>query len=291
MPCVLKLEYGSSAVGVKMVRDKADAVATYKMITTELTSEEDHPGIGLGHGNDMMVMDYISGTEHDIDIVIFKRKLVAAYVSDNGPTRPGSFTETAACMPSCLPEDKVGQLITAAYQCCTGIGLVNGVFNVEMKMTQTGPKLIEINARMGGFYLRDWIKTCYDVDLLLCSFMIFCGIRPVIPLNKPRCQLMGIICVPSVHHKTLTNPRIQALIGILVKQGLVRYNPIEEGMEVSKEFEEPCCSIAVSAENVQKARIALLEMCKVLNISTPEYDVASFLRDFTYHIPLPLLVS
>lgn len=61
-------------------------------------------------------------------------------------------------MPSCLPNNKIEQLITAAYQCCTEIGLVSGVFNVEMKMTPTGPKLIEINARMGGYYLRDWIK-------------------------------------------------------------------------------------------------------------------------------------
>jgi carnosine synthase len=42
--------------------------------------------------------------------------------------------------------------VTAAHQCCTEIGLVDGVFNVEMKMTKTGPNLIEINARMGGFY-------------------------------------------------------------------------------------------------------------------------------------------
>jgi phosphoribosylamine-glycine ligase len=42
-----------------------------------------------------------------------------------------------------------------------------GVFNVEMKMTKTGPNLIEINARMGGFYLRNWILTCYGIALLL----------------------------------------------------------------------------------------------------------------------------
>ena len=38
------------------------------------------------------------------------------------------------------------------------IGLETGVFNVELKMCPTGPRLLEINARMGGYYLRDWIN-------------------------------------------------------------------------------------------------------------------------------------
>jgi carnosine synthase len=118
-------------------------------------------------------MEYIEGTEHDVDIIIFQRQLIAAFVSDNGPTRQGRFTETPVLMPSCLLPDREGQLVTAAYQCCTEIGLVDGVFNVEMKMTKTGPNLIEINARMGGFYLRNWILTCYGIDLLLFIYMLF----------------------------------------------------------------------------------------------------------------------
>jgi carnosine synthase len=47
-------------------------------------------------------MEYIEGTEHDVDIIIFQRQLIAAFVSDNGPTRQGRFTETTALMPSCL---------------------------------------------------------------------------------------------------------------------------------------------------------------------------------------------
>lgn len=157
-------------------------------------------------------MKYLEGTEHDIDVVLFNRKLVAAFVSDNAPTKKGFFTETAACMPSCLPNNKIEQLITAAYQCCTEIGLVSGVFNVEMKMTPTGPKLIEINARMGGYYLRDWIKEIYGVDLIRCVFMIACGIKPLIHNPTPRFQMMGVICVPSVHAPIFKDTQIYDLI-------------------------------------------------------------------------------
>ena len=203
IPAVLKLEYGLSHAGVKPITDHTECTNIYQNIKTKLQSEKDHPGIGLGYSNDLLLMEYIEGTEHDVDIIIFQRQLIAAFVSDNGPTHQGRFTETTALMPSCLLPDREGQLVTAAYQCCTEIGLVDGVFNVEMKMTKTGPKLIEINARMGGFYLRDWILTCYGIDLLLYSFMCCLGIRPIIAKQRPRCHLMGTMCVPSAHKEQL----------------------------------------------------------------------------------------
>jgi hypothetical protein len=50
--------------------------------------------------------------------------------------------------------DKQMVMIAAAAQCCNCLGLKNGVFNVEFKMTGMGPKLIEINGRQGGFYIQ-----------------------------------------------------------------------------------------------------------------------------------------
>jgi carnosine synthase len=296
----MKMEYSSDAVGVKLVHDKAEAVQHFDTIMNCLSTDYISHGLGLGHGREMMIMEYIKGTEHDIEVVIFKRKLVAAFVSDNGPTRPGSFTETAACMPSCLPEDKVGQLVTAAYQCCTEIGLVNGVFNVEMKMTQTGPKLIEINATMTGSYLRSWIQRCYDVDLVLCQFMVFCGIRPVIPMCKPKGQLMGVMCVPSLHKTVLQSSSFKTLVNTLTTQRLIRYTSyVEEEAKPQEEpqildipgLEVPLAHISVMAMDVDKAKASLLQVCHALRISSAQYEVASFVADFTDHIPLPLLVA
>ena len=52
-----------------------------------LTREKDFPGIGLGFDNTLLVMEYLTGSEHDVDVIIFHGQLVAAFLSDNGPTR------------------------------------------------------------------------------------------------------------------------------------------------------------------------------------------------------------
>lgn len=284
-PSVLKLEYGSSAVGVKLVKDENECREEYEKIRSSLRQESDHPGIGLGYGNDMMLMEYYEGTEHDIDIVIYQRRLIVAFISDNGPTRPGKFTETAACMPTCLPSDKAGQLKTAAYQCCTEVGLISGVFNVEMIMTSTGPKLLEINARMGGFYLRDWVKTCYNVDLLLCSFMIAAGVKPLLPKNiTPRCCIMGLMCVPSAHRDTLSRATVKNKLFSLHESNKIRYNELDSdealNIETDENVEEPFSNIAVIADNMIKAKAELIRLCSELQITNSVYDVPTYVSNF-----------
>jgi len=222
-------------------------------------------------------MKYLEGTEHDVDLVIFQRRLVAAYISDNGPTRKGRLTETTASMPTCLAEDKSRLLITAAYQCCTEIGLISGVFNVEMMMTATGPKLIEINARMGGFYLRDWIKACFGVDLLLCTFMISVGIKPIVPQPKAKCHIMGTMCVSSSHRTALTNPEIVSQINNMRETRQIRYNAIEDEFESDEEVEEPYCNIAVESNDLESAKAKLLKLCRKWKLNTEKYCVMDYL--------------
>ena len=282
-PVVLKLEYGSSAVGVSLIQNIDDLRNKYLEVQTTLQCEEDYGGIGLGFGNNMAAMEYLDGSEHDVDIVLFERKMLGAFVSDNGPTRIPFFTETAATMPTTLPSDKASQLITAAYQCCTEIGLANGVFNVELKMTPTGPKLIEINARMGGFYLRDWIKRIYGVDLMLCAMMISCGIKPFIAKLEPKCQIMGVMLIPSLHAKCLQENSAECnVIKGMTLNGDVIWNQFDrEVMEHGNgRHEEPMANIAVCGRDTETARQKLLKICDSLNISSENYSVENFTNQF-----------
>lgn len=63
----------------------------------------------------MIFTDYINGSEHDVDLIISKRKLIVAFVSDNKPTRVPNLVETVAVMPSILDEKTKNQLITTVY--------------------------------------------------------------------------------------------------------------------------------------------------------------------------------
>ncbi|XP_058876129.1 carnosine synthase 1-like [Acipenser ruthenus] len=279
-PAVMKLEYGSGAVGAKRVDSAEECQAHFEKISSDLREETDYPGIGLGWGNAMTLMEYLSGTEHDVDLVLFDGQKVAAFISDNGPTRVPGFTETAAAMPSYLRPDKRAQLVEAALRCCLGCGLTDGVFNVEMKMTPTGPRLIEINARMGGFYLRDWIRAVYGADILFAAFAVACGLRPRIPeASPPLCHLIGVMCIVSQHLCALRTTTNLEMLRLLHSRGVIRLNHFSDRL-VSSEYENVYCNVACQSQDRDAARLQLLSICQILGIDSPEYPVSYFLSDF-----------
>nr|XP_034981652.1 carnosine synthase 1 [Zootoca vivipara]XP_034981663.1 carnosine synthase 1 [Zootoca vivipara] len=279
-PGVMKLEYGAGAVGVKLVEDAQQCHLHFDKISRDLQDDSDHPGIGLGWGNAMLLMEYVSGTEHDVDLVMYEGRMLGAFVSDNGPTRVPNFTETAACMPTCLPPDREAQLIRAAYQCCLGCGLTDGVFNVELKLTASGPKLIEINPRMGGFYLRDWIQEIYGVDIMLASVMVACGVVPLLPArSRPRTHLVGVMCLVSQHLQALKSTASLETLQALHERGVIRLNLLDDEL-VSSEYEEPYCNVACASSSRREACLKLLGICQVLGIDSPNYPVAHFLSHF-----------
>ncbi|KAK3584400.1 hypothetical protein CHS0354_010176 [Potamilus streckersoni] len=278
-PLIMKLEYGYCAVGTTLVRNAEEMKDRYKEIRDVLQETKDFVGIGLGHGNTMMAMEYLVGTEHDVDVIFHERKLVAAFVSDNGPTRDKTFTETAACMPSVLPYEKQRQLIVAAYQCCKAIDLSNRVFNVEFMMEQTGPKLLEINGRMGGSDLREWIRKVYGTDMLLSAFEVSCGVKPYVHDPIPMGQMTGIIGIPSLHGHILKDQSYASKWKELEAAG--NFNPFEKHAEIGAGgFEVPFANITVMEKDLPSARQKLMAIAKDLNIVHPDYDVNRYLSDF-----------
>ena len=270
-PAVLKPETGSCGGGVKSIRDSRECKYLYQKMKPK-------------HGNNFALMEFIDGTQHGVEIIIFQRKLIAAFVTDYGPTRADRFTETSATMPTCLPLNKEQQLITAAYQCCHGIDLVDGVFNVEMRMSPKGPKLIEINGRMPGYYIRDWVLACYGIDLLLYSFMTCLGIRPEITKPTPNFHILGMACVPSMHKEQLENSNILDSIMSMKERRIILYYQMRDTVGNCEEDEDeiPFCSLAVTESSLRNAKVKLKHVWDLVGLNTNDYDLNYFLKYFKH---------
>ncbi|XP_033758326.1 carnosine synthase 1-like [Pecten maximus] len=268
-PAVRKPDKESFAYGVHLIRNK---------------EEYERLGEKLADGNSMMIMEYFDGTEHDIDVIIYEGEVIAAIVSDNGPTRKGSFVETSMSMPTCLPPSKAAQLRRAASHCCIDIGLRNGVFNVEMKFTSTGPKLLEINGRMNGIYIRDWTYTCFGFDPLWYVMVIASGIRPPVPIEKSDVHMMGITCAWPVHQHLLCQKQFGTQIDDLIKSGEIHFfgKKFYDREDSNTGNAVLVCNVAVVKHDLPHAKSELLKICELLGIHTSLFDVPKYLSDFVH---------
>jgi biotin carboxylase len=208
-PAVIKPIYGAASIGVVRVDTIEDLKTAYARVTKELASarivagaleqgDADAPDDADGNstataGNagswirmSIMMEEYLDGPEVDIDLVFSEGQAVYGAVCDNWPTVEPYFLETGSNSPSILPSYQQRELLDLGVKTVQALGFQSGVFHVEGKYTSHGPRLIEVNCRMGGGPVRTMNQLVWGVDLveeqLLCAAGIPC--RPPVA-SKP----------------------------------------------------------------------------------------------------------
>jgi len=281
LPAIIKLEHGSSAAAVVPVYTPAEARNNWSRILRTLRLEEDWPGIGLGFGPRLVLSELLKGTEHDVEIVLWKGEQITAFVTDNGPTRHPSCAESSAVMPSIMSGATRTLLVDSAMEACLRIGLVTGVFNIELINTLDGPRVIDVNGRMGGFYIRDWVLEIWNYDLLEAAALCCIGIRPELPASEPRKYITGAMLLPSVHGTWLSDPDNRRLLRSVASSKeeaiLVQF---EENIHSHELVDEPWGNLAIGSQTSSSAVRSLLELWDVLGLRNYDPNIAQLLSGF-----------
>mmetsp|Transcript_27274 Transcript_27274/g.82235 ORF Transcript_27274/g.82235 Transcript_27274/m.82235 type:complete len:541 (-) Transcript_27274:82-1704(-) len=215
-PAVLKPLNGAASLGVKKVETRAHLDQCYADVLAEMRDTVVTSGalvkkdpLKAADADEepiyFLMEEYLDGPEVDIDVVVARGEAAYARVVDNGPTAEPYFAETWGVCPSLLPQSDQAQLrdlAVASLKCC---GFECGVFHVECKMTSRGPRLIEINARMGGGQVRKTHLLASGVDLVEETLFTSVGI----PCN-PHVSVDGA----AVAYTYVTSPRSGAISGL-----------------------------------------------------------------------------
>ncbi len=267
-PLVIKLDTGSCAFGVEVIQTEEELLAKFEDYKDYIQTSV-HTGVGLGFNYKIIATPYLQGSEHDIDLIMFDGELVAGYVSDNGPTMPSLCREMTAIMPSILDKERQDNLIRAAWKACRSIGLKDGVFHVEAIYTLLGVKLLEINARMGGFDTAKCMFNVWDVDLILYSYLIACGIKPFVNKNNlPRIYYNSFQCYASLHKQILNVEKLKNLSSV---PGFF-VSILESEIPTDEKYEEPYASVATCFENITEAKRKMKIFLDTHGLQMKEYN-------------------
>ena len=138
---------------------------------------------------DLSLEEYLDGPEVDVDMVLYDGDLYFASVVDNGPTVEPYFAETWNLCPSVLPVSQQEEMLEEALATVKALGFRSGVFHVEERYTIRGPRIIEVNARMGGGPIRLQHKYIYGFDLVVEQLLLALGLPPSQDLCPSRSTL------------------------------------------------------------------------------------------------------
>ena len=199
-PAVLKPIIGADSIAVKRVNTFIDLEQAFSEAVYVLTRVDISSGFLISpvreKGRNLCVLpieflleEYLEGPEVDVDIVLRRGECWYSGVSDNGPTKEPYFTETYGVVPSLLPTEEQNVLSELAFESLKTLGFKDGVFHVEAKLTSCGPRIIEINSRMGGGPICEMHRRVNQIDLCEAQLRISLGLdfSPLAKIIKKPC--------------------------------------------------------------------------------------------------------
>ena len=190
-PAVVKPEFGASALGCVRVDDLESLPRFYSLVRTVVAPETD--GI-FRAGNDLLLEEYLDGVEFDVDLVMHNGACVFSSVSQNWPTAEPSFQETGLHCPPDHDRKQVRRLVDLVVQTVQAFGLQRGVLHVEGKCTSRGPRIIEINARLGGGRIWDYVREVWGVDLVEAQVRSCLDLPPQLkPSRRPQRAVVDVV--------------------------------------------------------------------------------------------------
>ena len=190
-PAVVKPEFGASAAGCVKVDDLESLPGAYKLVRAVVTPEQKAI---FRAGSDLLLEGYLDGVEFDVDLVLQDGECVFSSVSQNWPTAKPSFQETGLHLPPDHNKRAVAGLVDLSVRTVQGFGFRRGVLHVEGKCTSHGPRVIEVNARMGGTRIHEMVEAVWGVDLIEAQLCSSLGLSQTLnPSRKPRCAAVSSI--------------------------------------------------------------------------------------------------
>jgi biotin carboxylase len=136
---------------------------------------DQYPGILMQH--------QLEGAEIDAEFVTRKgadgRPVVDFFmVSDNPPMEKPYAVEKGATFPSQLPPAILGQIREAGLLALEAHGLSEGNSHIEMIVTPQGPKILEVNKRMGGLFVKPLVESITGFNLVEGALRAYLGLAP-----------------------------------------------------------------------------------------------------------------
>lgn len=140
-----------------------------------------------GRSGKIIIEEYMRGPEVSVEIVVTDRVPHILQITDKLTTGAPHFVEMGHSQPSRLPQRTLDEITRIAGKAALSVGIVDGVAHAEMIVTDSGPKMVEIGARLGGDSITSHlVPLSTGIDMVRATILIACGEKPDLTktLNK-----------------------------------------------------------------------------------------------------------
>ncbi len=183
-PVVLKPRAASASFGVVLVTSASELAAhfTYPRDTTVPHMPR--------FESEVLVEEYLPDPEISIDAAVYRGQVMPAFLARKDVGFQPYFEETGhyvSHFDPLLHDPEFAATLQATHE---ALGFRDGWTHTEYKITAAGPKLIEVNGRLGGDLIPYLGMRASGIDPGLVAAAVACGQRPnLVPTRELACAV------------------------------------------------------------------------------------------------------
>ena len=132
-----------------------------------------------GRSGDVIVEEYMQGPEVSVEVIVSHGVPHILQITDKLTTGAPHFVEMGHSQPSRLSAEIQEKIRDLASRAVLSVGIQNGPAHVEVIVTKSGPKMVELGARMGGDCITTHlVPLSTGIDMVESTIKIALGEEP-----------------------------------------------------------------------------------------------------------------
>lgn len=190
-PLVLKPRALNASMGVVHVASPEQLAARFRIARgATLAGATEVPA------GDVLVEEYLDGPEISVDTAWRGGQPTVAFVARKQLGFPPSFEEVGHVVHGDDPLLRDAELHDVLVRAHRAVGFHTGWTHTELRLTTAGPKLVEINARVGGDRIPDIAHLAVGIDAATVAAAIACGQDPGVRPTRSRVAAIRFLYPP-----------------------------------------------------------------------------------------------
>ena len=165
-PLIVK---SSSSTGSKDVMLASDLEQLQRYIR-KLNEKESNESV--------IIEEFIEGEQYLVEAMVHNKKIQIAGVIEQEITYGKRFIITGYGVLAIVPKQLNDSIMEVLESIVEVLEIQNGALHVEMRLTENGWKLIEINPRISGGAMNTMLKAAFGFDLVEETLKLYLGERP-----------------------------------------------------------------------------------------------------------------
>lgn len=176
-PVVLKPRAMAASLGVVRVDGPDDLLARFAFA-------RDTTLPGAWHYEEVLVEEYLTGPEISVDSAVHRGEVLPMFVARKQIGYPPYFEEVGHVVDGADPLRADPDLHAILQRTHEALGVTDAMTHTELKLTAAGPKLIEVNGRLGGDLIPYLGLRATGLDPGLAAAAVACGQRPELTTDR-----------------------------------------------------------------------------------------------------------